>query len=312
MTTIKYVLPDFIIICDSKFVCHCKNCGTDGKTFTLELLESHFKTLNMPFFVCPVPDCCHNIPRQSKTITAHIIKSHPTITRGLKLAEGKSALFCLDCNSYTNKLHFHCRVCENNSVGPFKTKELLDEHLKTHEKEKKWFFEKPCKRGTKCSTFKTGQCGFNHLKHSEDFIFKDNTTEKVCRYEQPWIGKRCTKLECSFDHLWGRVAFVLKERGNTSTVYTVSSEAESAGFGGGYGNTQEDTKSVGFGGGCGNTQEDAKSVGFGGGCGNTKEDTESVGFGGGCGNTQEDDESDSHSVRSERSEGSIKDKHPDS
>ena len=235
---INYNMPTFINIRGDTFTCKCKTCGDEGKPFTLATLESHFEVLKMPFFKCPVPGCTHKVARQSKTITGHLLKSHPKISTGLKLMEGKSALFCMECNSYTNTLHFHCKECERTdatSVRPeggvstrprathFPTKEGLDEHLKAEHN--KWWLEKPCKRGTTCPGFRNGQCGFNHLKHPEDFIRVD-TKEKVCRYERPWENVRCSNLTCSFDHLWGRVRFVLEKKSRT-TEFTVPAAPDS-------------------------------------------------------------------------------------
>ena len=224
---INYNMPTFINIRGDTFTCKCKTCGEGGKPFTLATLESHFEVLKMPFFKCPVPGCTHKVARQSKTITGHLLKSHPKISDVLKLIEGKTALFCMECNSYTNTLHFHCKECERpdglscggggGGTRPrtthFSTKEGLDKHLKAEHN--KWWLEKPCKRGTTCPGFRNGQCGFNHLKHPEDFIRVD-TKDKVCRYERPWENVRCSNLTCSFDHLWGRVRWILKEKSRTN------------------------------------------------------------------------------------------------
>ena len=234
---INYNMPTFINITRDTFICKCKTCGEEGKPFTLATLESHFEVLKMPFFKCPVPGCTHKVARQSKTITGHLLKSHPKISTGLKLMEGKSALFCMDCNSYTNTLHFHCKECERadaSSVRPeggtrprathFSTKEGLEEHLKAEHN--KWWLEKPCKRGTTCPGFKNGHCGFNHLKHPEDFIRVDSK-EKLCRYEKPWNNVRCSNIKCSFDHLWGRVRWILKQNSRT-TEFSAPSNPDSS------------------------------------------------------------------------------------
>jgi hypothetical protein len=238
---INYDMPTFINIRGDTFTCKCKTCGEGGKPFILATLESHFEVLKMPFFKCPVPGCNHKVARQSKTITGHLLKSHPKISTGLKLIEGKTALFCMECNSYTNTLHFHCKECERadaTQVRPeggvstrprathFPTKEGLDEHLKAEHN--KWWLEKPCKRGTTCPGFKNGHCGFNHLKHPEDFIRQD-TKEKVCRYEMPWKNVRCSNLTCSFDHLWGRVRWILKEKSKTTEFSAPLPQSEGGG-----------------------------------------------------------------------------------
>ena len=303
---INYNMPTFINITRDTFTCKCKTCGEGGNPFTLATLESHFEVLKMPFFKCPVPGCTHKVARQSKTITAHLLKSHPKISTGLKLMEGKSALFCMECNSYTNTLHFHCQECKRADAPGYRpcnthfpTKEGLDEHLK--KEHNKWWLEKPCKRGTTCPGFRNGQCGFNHLKHPEDFIRQD-TKKKVCRYEMPWKNVRCSNLTCSWDHLWGRVRWILKEKSKTTEfsvpsgglaptspdsirddVTTTSSDLPDAGF---------NISSIHI--------NDAVGVEVDSDLSDEHLDEEE--------SDHEDDEFDSDSVLSE---GAIKDKHPD-
>jgi hypothetical protein len=166
----------------------------------------------MTFFNCPIYGCNHRLVAHSATITAHIVSKHQKVTQNLNLSEGgsrNSAYYCNECNIYTDKVHFHCLECKTSSKKLyFTSKQECDKHLK--KAHNKWWLEHACKRGTSCTGFKSGKCGFNHLNHSEKFIMQNASDTKVCRYEKPWENTRCNREDCSFDHLWGRVRFILK------------------------------------------------------------------------------------------------------
>ena len=202
------------------FVCKCKNCSTsaDGTEFSnFSDLETHLKTQNMTFFNCPIYGCNHRLVAHSATITAHLLSKHQKVTENLKLTKesDKSAYYCNECNIYTDSVHFHCLECKASSKKLyFKSKEECSKHLKKFHN--KWWLEHECKRGTSCPGFKSGKCGFNHLTHSDKFIMQDTSNSKVCRYEKPWDNMRCNREDCSFDHLWGRVRFILKLKNKKS------------------------------------------------------------------------------------------------
>ena len=210
-------MPNFISLKREAFICKCRNCSTsdtNGIEFSnFQEIETHLNTLNMTFFNCPIYGCTHRLVAHSATITTHIKNNHKKVAQNLKLSEDdKSAFYCNECNIYTDAIHFHCLECKNDSKKVyFKSKEACSKHLK--ENHNKWWLEHDCKRGTSCPGFKSGKCGFNHLKHPNKFILNDSKDSKVCRYEKPWDDMRCNKKDCSFDHLWGRVRFLIKMKG---------------------------------------------------------------------------------------------------
>jgi hypothetical protein len=223
-------MPEFITIkqCGTKskpqevFLCKCKDCSTrtDGTEFpNFTEMESHLKTLNMTFFNCPIYGCNHRLTAHSATVTSHIKTKHPKVMENLKLSEpGNSAYYCDECNIYNNVVHFHCLECKKSDKKIyFKSKEECTTHLK--KVHTKWWLEHDCKNGKTCTGFKSGKCGFNHLKHDKNFILNEptETDTKICRYEKPWDNIRCNREECSYDHCWGRVRFVIKMKNKTKT-----------------------------------------------------------------------------------------------
>lgn len=228
--TMNINMPDFITTKRSTsrtsgsapeaFVCKCKSCSTsaDGTEFpNFSDLETHLKTQNMTFFNCPIYGCNHRLVAHSATITAHLLSKHQKVTENLKLSKdsSKTAYYCNECNIYTDAVHFHCLECKASSKKLyFKSKEECSNHLKKFHN--KWWLEHDCKRGTSCPGFKNGKCGFNHLTHPEKFIMQDASGTKICRYEKPWDNIRCNREDCSFDHLWGRVRFILKLKAKKS------------------------------------------------------------------------------------------------
>jgi hypothetical protein len=214
-------MPDFITMKREAFNCKCKNCSTsaDGTEFpNFSELETHLKTQNMTFFNCPIYGCNHRLVAHSATITAHIISKHNKVTENLKLSKdnNNSAYYCNECNIYTDTVHFHCLECKASSKKLyFKSKEECSKHLKSCHN--KWWLEHDCKRGTSCTGFKSGKCGFNHLKHLDKYLMQDTVDTKMCRYEKPWDNIRCNRVDCSYDHFWGRVRFILKLKSKTKT-----------------------------------------------------------------------------------------------
>ena len=83
--------------------------------------------------------------------------------------------------------------------------------------------EKDCKYGNKCTGFSNGVCAFNH--HGNTEMNDESTT--ICEFERPQEKQRCTKLKCSFDHLSGRVTFVMKKKNARSDNFIPDEKTDS-------------------------------------------------------------------------------------
>lgn len=229
---------------DITYDCACNSCKkTTEECINYESfddLKTHMKSVNnIDFFKCPVPSCDHTLPTYAGVITQHIKESHPKIRQKMRLDENnKTAIYCKGCDSYTGFTHFHCRECkhDNDKSLFFKTKDELISHLKEkHPKEKKnkeqestnrrakpdtkFILETICKFKTGCYNFHNGKCGFNHHEHDENYIFSTRAPSSICKWDAPWKGTRCNKKICPFDHLTGRVTYVLEKNKDTGPPF---------------------------------------------------------------------------------------------
>jgi hypothetical protein len=57
---------------------------------------------------------------------------------------------------------------------------------------------------------------------------QDASDTKICRYEKPWDNVRCNREDCSYDHLWGRVRFILKMKKKKSSDQSDDESTSSA------------------------------------------------------------------------------------
>ena len=196
------------------FECRCKKCKENPSKYnSLDELKEHMKNMNITFFTCPIPNCNKVIPTHSETITSHIKENHHKLADKYNLDEdGNQIVYCKECEKYSDSIHYHCFECKNNSKIIFFTKKNeCDEHLK--ESHFKWWLENTCRYGLLCNGYLNGECSFNHNKYKKTYILKDSYDEdKICRYEKPWDKSRCKRIQCNYDHLWGRVRHVNKMR----------------------------------------------------------------------------------------------------
>jgi hypothetical protein len=176
-------------------------------------------------FTCPVPECNTELAMFASIITRHIKDNHPKISKSMNLGNGRTAIYCQDCDRYATYLHYHCYECESapdnsGSVKFFRSKEDRDVHLKMEHT--KWWLEYYCRHGTECRGYRSGMCGFNHDVGGERFV-SDTTTipSHVCKYDRPWDGVRCKRIRCSYDHFWGRVRALIKKQ---NTVRVIGSD----------------------------------------------------------------------------------------
>ena len=169
---------------------------------------SHSRTeyISNNVFLCPVPLCNKIIKKNIRDVTYHINEFHPIISKKMNLINGNIALYCKDCDKYSTYLHYHCYEC-NKFFNSTKTR---IEHLK--EKHMKWWFEKICNYGNKCSGFKSGICGFNHYNQDRFIADGDEVPSYVCKYDSPWNNIRCKRINCSYDHFWGHIRSIIKRQ----------------------------------------------------------------------------------------------------
>lgn len=157
-------------------------------------------------FLCPVHLCNQIIEKNIRNVTDHIKEFHPTISESMNIINGNTALYCADCDKYSTYLHYHCYECDTF----FNNTETRIEHLK--EKHMKWWFEKYCNYGNRCSNFKSGICGFNHYKQDSFIADGGEVPLYVCKYDSPWDELRCKRIVCSYDHFWGHIRSIIKKQ----------------------------------------------------------------------------------------------------
>jgi len=229
-----FIIPTFIKENKNKkncFICECNTCKDLKEETVLKSIveiKEHIKKFNINFFKCP--ECDFNLPTHSTTITKHIKKFHQKVVDKLKLYnEGKMALYCKECDDYSDVIHHHCFECKNiGKEKMFTSKKGIDDHLKNDHM--KYWLEINCRNGVKCNGFLNGTCSFNHNKHAEKYIIQNSVdTTIICKFEKPWDNCRCKKIECSFDHLWNRVKAVniMKKKKKKSLLIDSDSESES-------------------------------------------------------------------------------------
>lgn len=180
-------------------------------------------------FKCPVPGCEKTLAMLAGSITSHIKKNHPKISKSMHLVDGRTAIYCRDCDRYATFLHYHCYECENapdaTGVKFFRSREDRDTHLKADHQ--KWWLEYDCRHKKECHGYHSGACGFNHHEHSDRFIADGaDVPSYVCKYDRPWDGIRCKRTHCSYDHFWGRVRALIKKKSTATTVASGSSTME--------------------------------------------------------------------------------------
>ena len=240
------ILPSFVTYSKGKFACSCNDCNKDTTMLSsFSDLQNHLKSIK--WFQCPEDDCKHTIPTISVIIKNHINECHTGLAEFLEF-KSSNAFYCKICNIYTTFKHFHCNDCKKEThitvdgetftnriyeKSIFKNKDELDSHLKNDHS--KWWLEKSCRDGTKCSRFKSGKCAFNHLEHPESYI--SNTSDipqGICRYDKPWVKSdlgpnvsRCKNTTCRYDHFWGHVRFVIKKNNSLKLKMKSKSDSES-------------------------------------------------------------------------------------
>ena len=216
------------------FKCVCNACGRVGTNFgSLTAFEAHLNsTQHNKFFLCPVAGCNHRIPTLAGVITHHIRNAHKGLAKRLFVDGAKTAIHCRDCNDYTTRSHYHCYECANvGTTTFFLSKDERDDHLKTGHI--KWFFEYPCKFGTRCHGRESGACGFNHHNDGKKFVIpEDELSSHICPDDQPWNegrANRCSHLTCPKDHFWGRVRWQSKAHRHAKGVSAVSTSGAGVG-----------------------------------------------------------------------------------
>ena len=177
----------------------------------MNILTTNSISNNVITFLCPVPWCYKIIEKNAIQVTKHINKNHLNISKSMNLINGNTAIYCKDCNKYSTYLHYHCYECGTF----FNNKEKRDDHLK--EKHMKWWFEKYCIYGKTCSGFKSGICGFNHHKQECFIVDGGEVPFYVCKYDSPWNKRRCNRINCSYDHFWGRIRALIKKQNKINT-----------------------------------------------------------------------------------------------
>ena len=66
---------------------------------------------------------------------------------------------------------------------------------------------------------KESGCPFNHyINEKKIFVnFNKKNNNKLCKFDKPWLKKRCTNIYCNKDHFYGREKWLKNRKKNLST-----------------------------------------------------------------------------------------------
>ena len=249
-------------ICSCK---KCKDSGKKTPFTIMDDLQKHLRPMKAHLFKCPEEGCDVHLWTMSSMITNHIKNDHHELKEKFMNNGHETAIYCKDCKKYTSfhkdvdrTAHFKehsdalnlsretkekISVVQSRKAPPkpneksivnsvikkieamsFDTKELFSKNdlLPLIKNDKISRMEKDCKYGNKCTGFSNGVCAFNH--HGNTEMNDESTT--FCEFERTKEKQRCTKLKCSFDHLSGRVTFVMKKKNAHSDNFLPDEKTE--------------------------------------------------------------------------------------
>ena len=250
-------------ICSCK---KCKDSGKKTAFTIMDDLQKHLRPMKAHLFKCPEEGCDVHLWTMSSMITNHIKNDHHELKEKFMNNGHETAIYCKDCKKYTSfhkdvdrTAHFKEHsdalnlsretkekisfvqsrkalpkpdeksivnsVIKKIEAMSFDTKELFSKNdlLPLIKNDKISRMEKDCKYGNKCTGFSNGVCAFNH--HGNTEMNDESTT--ICEFERPQEKQRCTKLKCSFDHLSGRVTFVMKKKNARSDNFIPDEKTDS-------------------------------------------------------------------------------------
>ena len=181
------------------------------------------------YIECPFKTCmCLMVPNPI-VVGKHLVECHPQLATKMYLTDKlePKAYICKGCNTYTNHLHPMCQHCPDKC---FASHNELILHLKTvHPIMQKIYMETECKWKDKCRGFDTGGCGFNHCQECVEFTIK-TIPSSLCNSDASYIlgqsHHRCTRVKCPFNHIRGRMKWLVEQQTQKATSQLASSMTE--------------------------------------------------------------------------------------
>ena len=137
--------------------------------------------------------------------------SNPSTKEKITVVQSRKDPIKLEEKSFVNNIIKKIEAMSLDSPELFSKNDLMP----LIKNENKYRMEKDCKHGNKCNGFSNGVCAFNHHGNTE----LNNKSTTICKFERPHEKKRCLNSKCSFDHLSGRVVFVMNKKISLATNF---------------------------------------------------------------------------------------------